>query len=119
MTEPPIVAPPNWAPAPPARETEHARIVRLFKEDVWNAKEIIRFWAGRADKTQNVRNSAAATVKSILSKVPRLQSMNRLDGATATQFNAFAAVWQDGNGSWTQSKPLIAAINDRLMALEP
>jgi hypothetical protein len=119
VTEPPIVPPPNWAPAPPARETDHARIVRLFKEDVWNAKEIIRFWAGRTDKTQNVRNSAVATVKSVLDKVPRLQSMRRLDGGTVADLNAFAAVWQDGNGSWTRSKPLIAAINERLVDLEP
>jgi hypothetical protein len=119
MTEPPIVAPPNWAPTPPARETDHARIVRLFKEDVWNAKEIIRFWAGRSDKTQNVRNSATATVRVIFGKIPKLQSMHRLDDGTVAELNAFGAVWQDGNGSWTQSKPLIAALNDRLMDLEP
>ena len=119
MTEPPIVGPPNWAPAPPARETDHARIVRLFKEDVWNAKEIIRFWAGRSDKPQLALNSAAATVRNMLATVPRLQAMRRLDAGSAAEFTAFAAVWQDGNGSWTRSKPLIAAINDRMMDLEP
>ena len=119
MTEPPIVAPPNWAPVPPARESEHARIVRLFKEDVWNAKELIRFWAGRSDKSQHARNAAAMSVKTIFDKIPNLQKMDRLDRGTVAQFNEFAAVWQNGNGSWTESKPLIVAINERLMDLVP
>ena len=41
MTEPPIQAPPNWRPA--GRETTAAGIVRQFKEDIWNASELVRY----------------------------------------------------------------------------
>jgi hypothetical protein len=119
MTEPPIVPPPNWKPAPGARETMAAGIVRQFKENLWNAKELIRFWAGRNDKPNLARNAARQHITAVLGALDQLQDMHRLQAGRVQEFRAFGQVWNDGNGSWTQCKPLILALNDAMMDLQP
>jgi len=119
VTEAPIVPPPNWKPALPKRETMAAGIVRTFKEDVWNANELIRFWAGRNDKPDLARNGAKYQVNKLLGTLDQLRSMNRLQDARIQEFRAFGLVWNDGEGSWTECKPLIAKLNAHMMDLEP
>jgi hypothetical protein len=119
MTEAPIGPPPNWKPAPPTRETMSAGVVRQFKEDVWNANELIRYWAGRNDKPAYARPSADNHVSAFLGALDRLKSMSRLQDTRIAEFRAFGVVWNNGAGSWTQCKPMIAKLNSDLMDLDP
>ncbi|CCH79056.1 hypothetical protein BN12_40026 [Nostocoides japonicum T1-X7] len=117
MTQPAIQPPPDWKPA--GRETESARIVRLFKEEVWNANELIKAYAGRSPKPAHVRPAAAKHVRTFMGSLGKLQRMHRVNAGLVLLFQAFAVEWQDGTGSWTECKPLIGALNDAIMDLEP
>jgi len=120
MSEAPIQPPPaNWKPTPPARETIAAGIVRQFKEDLWNAKELIRFWAGRDDKPAYVRAAARGHITEVLKAVDRFEKGDRLQAGRVQQFREFDQLWNDGNGSWTKCKPRILALNKAMEDLNP
>lgn len=116
MTEPPIQAPPNWRPA--GRETMSAGIVRQFKENIWNASEIVRYWAGRNDKPGYVRPAADSHIKNALDSLDQLKSMGRLDAGRVQQFKDFGDRWNGGE-SWTDLKPALTKLNADLMDLQP
>jgi hypothetical protein len=116
MTEPPIQAPPNWRPG--GRETMAAGIVRQFKEEIWNASELVRFWAGRDDKPGHVRTAASSHITNALANVDKLKSMGRLDEGRVQQFKAFGERWNSG-ASWTDLKPTLTKLNADLADLQP
>jgi hypothetical protein len=114
----PIRPHPDWRPAQ-GRETLQAGIVRQFKEELWDATEIIRFYAGSSPKPGHAVAGAKHLVNQFMAKLPQLRNMNRLSNGWIQQFNDFAAVWNDGDGSWTQSRALIMALNDAMADLQP
>jgi hypothetical protein len=113
----PIRPHPDWRPA--GRETLHAGIVRQFKEELWDATEIIRFYAGTSPKPGFAETGAQHLVHEFMAKLIQLRNWGRLSNDWVQRFQAFANVWNDGNGSWTQSRPLIMALNDAMADLQP
>jgi hypothetical protein len=112
----PILPHPDWHP--PGRETLQQVLVRQFKEELWDATEIIRFYAGTTPKPGYAVAGAQHKVREFMDKLPRLRNAGRLTQDWINRFTAFANVWNDGNGSWTQSRPLIMALNDAMADLE-
>ena len=108
MAHPAPIAPhPDWRPPQGQRETLQGQLVRNFKEEVWDAKEIIRFYAGTPNKPPMYVAGARQKVTAFMGKLDQLEQAHRLDAGRVAAFRRFAQVWQDGNGSWTDSKKLI------------
>lgn len=113
----PIQPHPDWRPA--GRETLHQGIVRQFKEELWDATEIIRFYAGTSQKPSYAVNGAKHLVREFMAKLSQLRNMGRLTNDWVERFRTFANVWNDGDGSWSQSRPLIMELNDAMADLHP
>lgn len=114
----PIQPHPDWRPAQ-GRETLHQGTVRQFKEELWDATEIIRFYAGTSQKPAHAVAGSRQLVRAFMAKLNQLRNMGRLTEEWIQRFRDFDNVWNDGNGSWTQSRGLIMALNDAMADLIP
>lgn len=112
----PILPHPDWRP--PGRETLQQVLVRHFKEELWDATEIIRFYAGTSNKPGYAVSGAQHLVREFMAKLAQLRNAGRLTQDWVDRFTAFANVWNDGNGSWTESRLLIMALNHAMADLQ-
>ena len=102
----------------PSRPSLQAGMVNKMKTDIAQIVAVLEEWAGKSGKPA----FRTAEVNSLCTLFDdHLEGIARSRGWSAEYVNLwrqFKAAWQNGEGSWSDCKPIAKSLNDRFRNVE-
>jgi hypothetical protein len=102
----------------PSRPSLQAQIVNQMKANIQQIVNVLDEWAGKPNKpafrTAEI-NSLAEPLDQYLRSIA---DSRRWSSEFATLWDTFKRKWDDGNGSWSDCKPIAHRLNERFRQVD-
>jgi len=102
----------------PSRPSFQAQAINKMKQDIAQIVAVLEEWAGKTGKPA-FRTAEVNSLCSLFDDhLEGIAQSRRWSPEFVNLWRQFKAAWKDGDGSWSDCKPIAVALNNRFRQVE-
>lgn len=102
----------------PSRPSLQAQTINKMKEDIAQIVAVLKEFAGKTGKPEFRTAEVNKLCELFDQHLEGIAKSRQWSPEFVNLWRQFKATWQDGNGSWSDSKPIAVRLNDRFSNVE-